>query len=92
MSRPLTYRIDAYAAMSSPIRRRLLDLLGDGERSVGAINEELSMTLPALSQHLRVLRRAKLVRQRQVGSRRLYRVNAQPLHAVQRWLVRHTQS
>ena len=86
----MTLRIDAYAAIANPIRRRLIAMLADGERSVGELGSAFSITLPALSQHLRVLSRAKLVRQRRDGRRRLYRVNSQPLHEVQRWIMRQT--
>ena len=75
--------------MAHPIRRRVIALLARGERSVGQMAPEFSITLPAFSQHLRVLRRANVVRNRRAGRRLLYRLNPGPLREAQRWIGRH---
>jgi DNA-binding transcriptional ArsR family regulator len=82
----------AFDALGDPVRRRILELLGDGERPAGAIAEALhaqfGISQPAASQHLRVLRRAGLVTVRAEGTRRIYRVDTAGLAAVQDWLAR----
>lgn len=88
MSRPHTVQIDAYMAIAHPIRRRLIATLARGERCVGELASGFSVTLPAVSQHLRVLRSAGLVRQRQRGRQRVYRLNTGPLRNVQQWIDR----
>ena len=88
MSRPHTIEIDAYMAIAHPIRRKLIAALARGERCVGELASGFSITLPAVSQHLRVLRRAGLVRQRRRGRQRLYRLNTAPLRNVSRWVDR----
>ena len=88
MSRPPTIEVDVYAAMANPVRRRVIAMLARGERSVGQMAPEFSITLPAFSQHLRVLRRANVVRQRRAGRRLVYRLNPGPLREAQRWIGR----
>lgn len=78
--------VDAFRAISDPTRRRILDLLSDGERPVAALASQFDMTLPAVSQHLKVLRDAALVYERREGRQRLYRVNAAPLRNVAEWV------
>ena len=79
--------MDVYGAIADPTRRRLLDLLGKGERSAGELAARFDMSWPAVSQHLRVLRRAKLVRERREGRSRLYALDAAPLaEACQPWI------
>jgi DNA-binding transcriptional ArsR family regulator len=75
-----------FLAISDPTRREILDLLAQGERSVGEIAERFSVSLPAVSQHLAVLRESRLVHRRSVGRQRLYRVRAAPLREVSRWV------
>jgi DNA-binding transcriptional ArsR family regulator len=72
--------------IAEPNRRRILDLLVDGERPVGDLVEELAVSQPAVSKHLRILRDAGLVEVRTDAQRRLYRVRAEPLQAVDAWL------
>jgi len=74
-----------FRAVADPTRRALLDLLLQREQSVNELRVRFRMTQPAISQHLRVLRRAKLVRVRRVGRRRLYQLNAEPIGEVYRW-------
>ncbi|HXW46297.1 MAG TPA: metalloregulator ArsR/SmtB family transcription factor [Streptosporangiaceae bacterium] len=75
-----------FEAVAEPTRRRILDLLLDGERPVGELVAELSMSQPAVSRHLRVLRDAGLVTSRTDAQRRLYRVHAAPLAEMGEWL------
>jgi DNA-binding transcriptional ArsR family regulator len=75
-----------FEAVAEPTRRRILDLLRAGERPVGELVAELSMSQPAVSRHLRVLRDAGLVRSRTDAQRRLYRVDAAPLAEMDQWL------
>ncbi len=81
-----------FDALGDPVRRRILELLGDGERPAGAIADALhaqfGISQPAASQHLRVLRQAGLVTVRAEGTRRVYGVDTAGLSAVQDWLAR----
>jgi DNA-binding transcriptional ArsR family regulator len=71
--------VQVFEAIAQPTRREILALLAEGELSAGAIAERFSVTQPAISQHLRVLREAGLVAQRQDGSRRIYRIRPEGL-------------
>jgi DNA-binding transcriptional ArsR family regulator len=73
-------------ALGDPTRRAVLELLRDGPRPVGEIARRLPVSRPAVSQHLRVLKEAGLVRDRQEGTRRLYRVDAEGLSALRAYL------
>ena len=75
-----------FEALAEPNRRRILDLLLAEERPVGDLVAALTVSQPAISKHLRVLRDAGLVEVRGDGQRRLYRVRTEPLQAVDRWL------
>ncbi len=77
---------DVFHAIADPTRRSLLDLLLLDEQPVRALAERFRMSLPAISQHLRVLREAGLVSDRREGRERYYRVNAEPLASVADWL------
>jgi DNA-binding transcriptional ArsR family regulator len=77
----------AFEAVAEPTRRRILDLLRDGERPVGALVGELNISQPAVSKHLRVLREAGLVSVRVDAQRRNYRINATPLSEIDEWLA-----
>lgn len=85
MSRPLS-QPDTFTAVADPTRRALLEILSRGERSVSELLEPFEMTMPALSRHLRVLREAGLVQQERRGRRRIYRLDATPLHEVAAWV------
>jgi DNA-binding transcriptional ArsR family regulator len=76
----------AYAALAEPSRRQILDLLRDGERSVGELVAQLDLSQPGVSKHLKVLRDAGLVAVRPEGRRRWYDLRAQPLAEVADWL------
>ncbi len=74
------------AAMSDPTRRAVLEMLREGPRSVAQIAEDLPVSRPAVSQHLKVLKRADLVFERRDGTRRLYGVDAAGLEALRSYL------
>ena len=74
------------AAVQDPTRRRILELLRGGERSVRELTDELPVTQPAVSQHLKTLRDAELVSVRPVGTRRLYRVDTDGLGELRSWV------
>ena len=82
----------AFDVLGDPVRRRILELLAEGEASSGqavaVVQREFSITQSAVSQHLRVLREAGFVSVRADGARRLYSVEAAPLAAVDDWLDR----
>jgi DNA-binding transcriptional ArsR family regulator len=73
-------------ALGDPTRRRILEVLRDGPRPVGEIAEGLPVSRPAVSQHLRVLKEAGLVRDRPEGTRRLYAVDPTGLAALRAYL------
>jgi DNA-binding transcriptional ArsR family regulator len=82
----------AFDVLGDPIRRRVLELLTDGERTAGAITDvvrdEFGISQPAVSQHLGVLRTSGFVHVRVDGPRRLYSLDRIPLQAVDAWLDR----
>ncbi len=82
----------AFDVLGDPVRRRILELLVDGEQTSGAIvavvQQEFAISQPAVSQHLRVLRDAGFTAVRVDGPRRLYSVDPAPLQTVDAWLDR----
>ena len=80
----------AFDVLGDPVRRRILELLADGELTSGAISEvvqdEFGISQPAVSQHLKVLRVSGFATVRPEGARRLYAVDSAPLLAVDAWL------
>src|SRR5215207_1117433 len=76
----------AYAALAEPSRRKILDLLREGERSVSDLVAHLKLSQPGVSKHLKVLREAGLVDVRPEGKLRWYGLRAQPLAEVDAWL------
>ncbi len=77
----------AFEVLAEPNRRRILDLLRDGERPVADLVQHLAVSQPAVSKHLRVLREAGLVAMRIDAQRRLYRLQLQPLRELDDWLA-----
>jgi DNA-binding transcriptional ArsR family regulator len=75
-----------FELVAEPTRRRILDILRDGERSVGELVERLSLSQPGVSKHLRLLRDAGLVDVRREAQRRLYGLRAEPLTEIDAWL------
>ena len=83
----VTHSTDAaFSALADPTRRALLELLRNGSQPAGAIAEHFPVSRPAISRHLRLLRRANLVRERRRGRHRVYQLNPGPLRAVDQWL------
>lgn len=78
--------VDAFHALSNPIRRRLLTLLAEAPRNAGSLAAEFDLSRPAISEHLQVLRRADLVREETRGRERHYTLNPAPLADVSDWL------
>lgn len=80
----------AFDVLGDPVRRRILELLADGELASGSIGDvvqaEFGISQPAVSQHLRVLRDSGFARVRPDGARRLYAVDPTPLQQVDAWL------
>jgi DNA-binding transcriptional ArsR family regulator len=77
---------DPFEALGDAHRRRILQLLSDGERSVGDLAEAMPISRPAVSRHLRLLKEAGLVKERAVGTRRLYALHELGANAVRRYL------
>ncbi len=80
----------AFDVLGDPVRRRILELLADGEHAAGAvadvIQREFSITQAAVSQHLKVLRDNGFATVRVDGARRIYAVDADPLQDIDAWL------
>jgi len=86
-NRNVTYSTSAaFRALADPTRRAVLNLLRAGSLPAGKIARAFPVSRPAISKHLRLLRRARLVRERREGRRRLYQLNPEPLRAVDAWL------
>ncbi|MEX2247230.1 MAG: metalloregulator ArsR/SmtB family transcription factor [Dehalococcoidia bacterium] len=78
-----------FGALADPTRIRILDLLCEGEQSVGELVRAFELSQPAVSQHLRVLKDAGLVASRPDAQRRLYRIRPERLRDLDRWLERY---
>src|SRR5947199_7119636 len=75
-----------FQALADPTRRAVLDLLRQGSRPAGQIASSFPVSRPAISKHLRLLRRAHLVEERREGRNRFYQLNPEPLKPVDSWL------
>jgi DNA-binding transcriptional ArsR family regulator len=80
---------EVFGAISHPARRRMLDLLADGERPVNAIAGDFAMSRPAVSQHLRILLDAGLVTEQRRGRERRYRLAPERLEPVRDWIAHY---
>lgn len=78
--------LDVLEVIAEPTRRRILDAVRDGERSVNELVEQVGMHQPGVSRHLRVLRDAGLVTVRRDAQRRMYRLRPEPLKELDAWL------
>ena len=78
-----------FQALADPTRRAVLDLLRMGAQPAGRIAESFPISRPAISKHLRQLRKAHLVVESRSGRHRVYQLNAEPLKAVDSWLERY---
>ncbi len=81
--------MDGIEALADPTRRRIVELLADGERSAGELASNFSISRPAVSRHLRVLREHGLVQAREDAQRRLYSLDPAPLAELDEWLGRY---
>jgi DNA-binding transcriptional ArsR family regulator len=91
-NRPVTYLPEVtFHALADPTRRAVLDLLRRGSRPAGQIAEAFPISRPAISKHLRQLRKARLVVESRRGRHRFYQLNAEPLIAVDSWLEQYRQ-
>ncbi len=92
--RPVTYsaaqRNEAtFQALADPTRRAVLDMLRRGSQPAGQIASAFPVSRPAISKHLRLLRRAHLVREHREGRHRVYQLNPEPLRAVDSWIEQY---
>ena len=76
-------------ALADPTRRRIVELLAEGERSAGELAAQFRTSRPGVSRHLRVLREHGLVQAREQGQRRLYSLDPTPLAELDTWLARY---
>jgi DNA-binding transcriptional ArsR family regulator len=90
MSRPRADS-DVFRAVADPTRRRLLDRLAAGDESMMKLAEAFEMSLPAVSQHLKVLLEAGLVEERREGRLRIYTLVPGPLREVSDWIGHYEQ-
>jgi DNA-binding transcriptional ArsR family regulator len=81
-----TYRTDGLAALADPTRRAIFERLAEQPSAVGDLARELPVSRPAVSQHLKVLKAAGLVSDRQEGSRRIYQVDTDGVGALRAYL------
>ena len=85
--------VHAFDVLGDPVRRRILELLADGETTAGAVTStiqaDFGISQPAVSRHLRVLRESGFTEVRAAGARRFYAVRAEPFREVEMWLQRY---
>lgn len=79
----------AFQALADPTRRAMLDLLRRGSQPAGQIASAFPVSRPAISKHLRLLRRAHLVHEHREGRNRVYQLNPEPLRAVDSWIEQY---
>jgi DNA-binding transcriptional ArsR family regulator len=77
-----TYRVDGWTALGDPTRRAIFERLADRPRAVGELARELPVSRPAVSQHLKVLKDARLVVDRRAGNRRIYQLDPDGVGAL----------
>lgn len=84
--------MEVFDVLTDPSRRRILDLLREREHLVGELVEDLGLSQPGVSKHLRVLREVGLVDVRDVGRQRLYRLNGRALKPIYDWVKAFEQT
>ncbi len=82
--------MDTLTALADPTRRQIVEMLSRGERAAGDIADKFAVSAPAISQHLKVLREAKLVQVRVEAQRRIYTIDPDGLDEIDAWL-RHVR-
>ncbi len=80
--------MDAFIALSDPTRRQIIETLANGERAFGDLASGFEISRPAVSQHLKVLRETGLVSVRRDAQRRIYRLEVDGLHEMDRWIAK----
>jgi DNA-binding transcriptional ArsR family regulator len=80
--------VPGFAALADPTRCRIVEMLASGELPVGEIASRFEVSQPAISQHLKVLREARLVRVRVDAQKRMYQLDQAGLAEIDRWLSR----
>ena len=78
--------MQSFAALADPTRRRIVEMLARGPLGAGEIASRFSVTASAVSQHLKVLRAARLVRARAIAQRRIYELDTEGLAEIESWL------
>jgi DNA-binding transcriptional ArsR family regulator len=79
--------VDVFSALANPVRREILSQLRKGPRKVGDLASKFELGRPAVSEHLQVLRKARLVREEPRGRERYYHLDPRPLAEVEKWLA-----
>jgi len=78
--------METFAALADPTRRRIVEMLARGSLSAGEIAGRFTMTAPAISQHLKALRKARLIRMRPLAQQRIYELDPEGLGELSQWL------
>ena len=81
--------MEAFAALADPTRRHIVEMLAEGEHAAGEIAGQFAISQPAVSQHLKTLHRAGLVRVRRDAQRRIYALDPRGLAAIDAWLAHY---
>jgi DNA-binding transcriptional ArsR family regulator len=84
---PSLTTLDCFSAIAEPRRRRVLDLLAEGERPVNDLVRSLGWPQPQVSKHLGVLKKVGLVSERRDGRQRVYRMNGDKLKPIHEWVI-----
>jgi DNA-binding transcriptional ArsR family regulator len=88
--RSVTYSPDEiFGALADPTRRAMLDMLRRGSQPAGQIAQAFPVSRPAISKHLRILRRAHLVGEKRNGRHRVYHLNPEPIKSVDSWVQQY---
>lgn len=83
--------MNTFAALADPTRCRIFELLAQGERSVGEIVSQFPYKAPTISQHLQVLRKARLVRVRVLRQKRIYAIDQEGFKELEGWMEQQRQ-
>lgn len=81
--------MDGFTALADPTRRGIVELLADGEKDAGTIAGHFTISKPAISRHLGVLRDGGMVTVRRDAQRRIYSLRPEGLHDIDRWLAKY---
>ncbi len=77
---------EVFKALSDPVRRKILEMLGSRDLSAGDISKKFEITKPSVSRHLSVLKAAGLITDRRQGQRIIYSLNSLPIRDIMRWI------